>query len=255
MATTEEGSLNIVDVTTAQMAKIPNLNTNIGKNTKAIAGLLEYDATGLSGTQTLTETQTNNGHINITGAKSAAITLQIDNDIKQGIWVRDNTSDAGSITFRPTGGTGIKLPRGRWIYVRPMASTMAQVGGWVDFYHAGALSFAANYQVTAGRELTLYKEDGEAAALGGLIKLQGCVEETTTPPAAGDTIVTLPVGYRPGHTVAFVVPAEPGSAANVDTVAIEITTAGAVILRSVLSWTAAVNVPIDLSSVSFFAEN
>ncbi len=255
MATSEEGSLNIVDITSSQMGKISGINTNVGINTKAMSGRLEYDASGFSGTKVLTETQSHNSQINISGAKAGAMTLEIDDDVKQGFWVRDETSDTDATTFRPTGGSGVVLPKNRWIYVRARTATIDHVGGWTDDSEAGALAFAGNYQVVSGRELKIYKEDGEADAAGGLVQLQGAVESSSGAPVAADTIVTLPVGYRPGYAIGFVCLADPATAALAQPVAIEITTGGAVILRSLLGWTPLANKPIDLSGISFFAEN
>ena len=255
MATSEEGSLNITDITTAQINKVPGFNTNVSKDTKAVAGRLEFDAAGLSGTQVLTETQSTNGQINISGAKAGTMTLEIDDDIKQGFWVRDETSDANATTFRPTGGSGVVLPKDRWIYIRARAATIDHVCGWMDDSEAGALSFAANYQVDAARPLKVRKNGQDPNAVGGMVHLEGAVEETTTNPVAGDTIVTLPQYYRPSHAVGFTACANPGTSLG-NEIVIEIQTSGAIILRSLRGWGGSrINVPIDLSGICFFSGN
>jgi hypothetical protein len=220
---------------------------------------MAIDAEGLSGTRTLTEFESRHGILNIDGSKAGGLTVEIDNDIKQSYWLRDLTTDGADVIVKPVGGTDDLVlpgnPEGRWTLVRTRAATMEQMAGWQDFTLAPGLVFGGAYQVTSGRALKIYKDGADPVDAAGRVTLEGAVEETTTVPAAGDTIVTLPAGYRPAHTIAFAVLAEPASAPNVDVVIVEITTAGLVILRSLLAWTTAINVPIDLSGVTFFAAN
>jgi hypothetical protein len=210
----------------------------------------------LSGTRTLTEVESRRKEIEVRLSKAGALTVDIDNGIKQSYWLRDMTDDAANVIFKPVGGTDdLVMPGHRWNLVRTRAATMEQLWGWQDSSLAPALVFAADYQVTSGRPLKIYKDGTDPADDGGRIHLEGAVEEGTTVPAAGDTIVTLPAGYRPEHTIAFAVLAEPASTTNVDVVIVEITAAGLVILRSLLLWTTAIDVPIDLSGIEFFAAN
>lgn len=256
MADAFEGTLNIRKTTTSQLSKTRSLNTTHFKLTEGAIGRMFIDAVGLSGTRTLTEIESRHAILDAHNAKSGVLTVEIDNGIKQTYWLRDITTDGAAVIFKPVGGTdALVLPFARWTLVRTRAATMEQMAGWQDSSNAPALVFAAAYQVDAARPLKIYKADADPVDKAGRITLEGSVEETTTVPAAGDTIVTLPVGYRPDHTIAFAVLAEPGSATNVDVVVVEITTAGFVILRSLLLWTSAINVPIDLSGISFFAAN
>lgn len=256
MASTETGELNTNQVTTGQDQKVATINETDASLEKALLGYLNFDAAALSGTQVLTESQSRNALINIVGALGGAMTLELDADLDKEWLVRDQSTGA-AVTLQRTGESGVTLPKNRWVFVKAGVPgvNLEHVGGWQDDTEAGALSFAANYQVVSGRELKLYKEDAEPSEAGGLVLLTGAVEETTTNPVAGDTIVTLPAGYRPLHAVGFVALAEPASAANAQPVAIEVQTSGAVVLRSLLGWTPATNAPIDLSGVSFMAGN
>lgn len=258
MATTEEGDLNIIAVTNSQNNKPQSFNGHVSRLEKAATGMILFDAGGLSGTQVLTEAQSEDNAINIFGSKSSTMTLEVSDLIKQDFMIRDETTDANAVTFQPTGGSGVVLPKNRWIRVRVRTSTVEHMGGWMDESEAAALSFAGNWRVVSGRALTVSKSDGEAGAAGGLVHLQGAVENASGgPPAAGNTIVTLPAGYRPAHTVAFVVVAEAETPANADAILVEITTGGAVIILNLgaAPWTAADLAAIDLSGITFFAGN
>lgn len=254
MADTFEGTLNVRKTTASQSNKTLSLNTADFKLREAITGRMFIDAASASGTRTLKEWESRRKILDVQNSKAGALTLEIDNDIKQAYWLRDITTDGADVIFKTVGGSDdLVLPFGQWTLVRTRAATMEQMAGWQDSSLAPALVFAADYQVTSGRALKLYKAGADPVDPGGRITLEGAVEETTTVPAAGDTIVTLPVGYRPAHTIAFAVLAEPASATNVDVVIVEITTAGLVILRSLLLWSTAIDVPIDLSGIEFFA--
>lgn len=257
MADTFEGSLNTSQVTTSQTGKVADFNTTDGQLETALVGRMTLDAAGLSGTRTLTEVESQNSMIDVINSKAGALTITIDTDIEQSYWVRDLTTDGANVIVKVAGGSDNRvLPKNRWTLIRARAAgSIEQLVGWQDSSLAPALVFGTNYQVVSGRELRIYKNGNDPFHAGGRITLEGSVEKIVAVPAAGDTMVTLPADYRPEYTVAFAVTAEPGSAANVDFVAIEITTAGLVILRSLLAWTSAINVPIDLSGVSFFAAN
>lgn len=256
MADAFEGTLNIRSTSVSQFNKARSLNTADFKLREAMTGRMFVDAVDLSGTRTLTEDESRRKILDARNAKAGALTLEIDNDIKQGYWLRDLTTDGADVIFKTVGGSDdLVLPNSRWNLVRTRAATMEQMWGWQDSSLAPALVFAAAYQVTLGRALRIYKDGADPTDAGGRVTLEGSVEETVTVPAAGDTIATLPAGYRPAHTIAFTVLAEPASAANVDVVIVEILTTGAVVLRSLLLWTAAIDVPIDLSGIEFFAAN
>ena len=258
MADSFEGSLDIIPVTTSGSAKIGTFNSTNTSLEKATTGRMFLDAAGLSGTRVLTQDESKNGIIDVRNAKAGALTITIDADIQQSHWVRDLTTDGADVIIKIAGGSDNRvLPFGRWTLIRSRTTTIDQMAGWQDSSLAPALVYGANYGGATGRVLRIYKNGADMVHKAGRITLEGAVHETTTDPAAGDTIVTLPVGYRPAHTIAFAVTAEANSAANVDFVAIEITTAGLVILRSLLAWTSTprINVPIDLSGVSFFAAN
>ena len=255
MATSEQGDINTAAATTGQNNKLSTLNGNDDALEKATLGILFYDADGQTGTQILTESQSQNNFIRISGALTGALTLETLAAHEKGYWVKD-ISTGFTVTLQPTGGAGVVLPKNRWIFHYAEAGLFTQqISGWQDSSEAAALVFAAAYQVDATNPLKIRKNGALPTQAGGMVHLEGAVEETTTPPAAGDTIVTLPAGYRPANPLGFVVLAESASAANCDAVAIEIQTSGAVILRSVLAWTGAVNVPIDLSGISFFVGN
>jgi len=255
MADAFEGTLNVRKTTTSQSNKTLSLNTADFKVAESTTGRSFVDVAGLSGIRTLSEFVSRHTYLNIGNAKAGALTVEIDSDIKKRCWIRNTTSDGAALSIGPTGGFSAQLPSFRWVLNRIRAATVEQMAGWQDSTLAPALVFGAAYQVTAAQALRIYKDGADPVDKAGQVTLEGSVEETTTVPAAGDTLVTLPVGYRPAHTIAFAVLAEPGSAANVDVVVVEITTAGLVILRSLLLWTAAINVPIDLSGISFFAAN
>ena len=256
MADSFEGTLDVSSVTSSQSNKVASFNAIDLAIERAAAGRMLVDAAGLSGTKTLTSIESRRGEIDVINAPTAALTIEIDDNVKQTWWVRDSTTGGFDIIIKSVGGTDDRvLPKLRWTLIRTRTTTIDQMAGWQDSSLAPALSFGAAYQVVAARPLRIYKNGADMSHAGGRVTMEGAVEETTTVPAAGDTIVTLPAGYRPVHTIAFAVTAEAGSAANVDFVAIEITTAGLVILRSLLAWTTAINVPIDLSGVSFFAAN
>ncbi len=256
MADSFEGDLDLSPVTSSQSNKVATFNASDLAIEHAAVGRMVLDAGGLTGTKTLTSVESRRGEVDVTGSKSGALTIQFDDNIKQAWWVRDSTTDGANVIFKSVGGGDNRvLPKLRWTLIRTRTTTIDQMAGWQDSSLAPALSFGAAYQVVSGRALKIYKNGADMADAAGRVTMEGAVEETTTIPAAGDTIVTLPADYRPAHTIAFAVTAEAGSAANVDFVAIEITTAGLVILRSVLAWTAAINVPIDLSGISFFAAN
>ena len=249
------GDLNYTVATGGGVNKLHWLTTADDRISTAVDGLVEVDLASLSGTQVLTEVKSAYHSLDLTGSKSGTVTLEVDADIQKPMWIRDSTTDGNAVTFQPTGGAGIVLPVDRWIKVRVRAATVEHVAGWMDETEAGALSFAAAYQVVSGRALVLYKDGSEPAVAGGMVHLEGAVEETTSAPIVGDTIVTLPAGYRPKFTVAFIVVAEAETAANADPIAIEITTGGAVIILNLLTWAAATNAAIDLSGISFMAGN
>lgn len=256
MADSFEGDLNTSPVTTSQSTKVSFFNQTDDALEQSTTGRMIIDAAGLSGTKTLTGVESRRGEIDVQNSKAGALTIEIDSDIQQSFWIRDITTDGADVIIKTVGGGNSRvLPKARWTLIRARLSNIEQMAGWQDSSIAPALSFGAAYQVVSGRALRIYKNGADISNGAGRITLEGAVEETTTDPAAGDTIVTLPAGYRPAHTIAFTATAEAGSAANVDFVAIEITTAGLVILRSLLAWTTAINVPIDLSGISFFAAN
>lgn len=255
MATTEDGDLGIIPVTTSQTGKVNSFNGHVSALNKSGVGMLNLDLDGLGGSQTLTESYTQNGIIVISGALISAVTLNLDADITQPYWIHD-VSTGYDITVQSTGGAGVLMPKKRWVqyYAAPSFFTVL-MSGWQASAQSPAMTYAAAYQVVAARPLKLRKEGENTTIAGGRVTLEGAVEETTTPPAAGDTIVTLPANYRPSHAVGFVVLADPVTAGTAQPVAIEIQTSGAVILRSLLGWTPLVNKPIDLSGVSFFVGN
>ena len=256
MATAEEGSLNIVPVTTSQNNKINSFNGQITRIEKAAVGSLKFDAGGMSGTEVLTDAYTQNGLLDIQGALAGDLIIELEPLIQQSFWVRNRTTGGYSLTIQPTGYSGSVMPPERWILYTAVPTHFAQaLIGWQDPANLAALAFAANYQVVSGRALSVYKNGADAGRDGGVIHLEGAVEETTSAPAAGDTIVTLPLHARPVHVVGFVVLADSATAALAEPVAIEIQTSGAVILRSLLNWTPLVNKPIDLSGISFFVGN
>ena len=256
MADSFEGSLNLTPATTSQGNKVATFNSTDLAHEHATTGRMLIDAGGISGTKTLLGAESRRGELDVTGSKSGALTIQINDSIKQTWWVRDSTTDGADVIIKSVGGSDNRvLPKLRWTLIRTRTTTIDQMAGWQDSSLAPALVFGADYGATSGRALLIYKSGADMSHAGGRVTLEGSVEEGTTVPAAGDTIVTLPANYRPAHTIAFAATAEAGSAANVDFVAIEITTAGLVILRSLLAWTSAINVPIDLSGISFFAAN
>jgi hypothetical protein len=255
MADIEIGELGIVPVTSSQIGKVSSFNGHETSLLKSTAGLLYLDAEGLSGTEVLTETYSKNGHIQIQGALAGDLTVELDASIRQAFWVVD-VSTGGVVTMKPTGGTGIILPKNRWVnYFATQSYFTKNVAGWASAAQAPALSFAANYQVVAARPLKIRKAGASNATAGGRVTLEGCVEETTDAPAAGDTIVTLPALYRPSYAIGAVCLADPATEALAEPVAIEIQTDGTVILRSLLNWTPLVDKPIDLSGISFFVGN
>ncbi len=256
MADAFEGGLNIRATTVSQHNKARSLNTADFKVEESATGRMFIDGEGLSGTRTLTEDESRREILDARNTTAGDLTIEIDDLIKQAYWLRDLTDNGDDIVYKTVGGSDdLVVPLNRWTRVRTRAATMEQMAGWQHFSLAPALVFGADYQVTSGRPLRIYKDGADPGDAGGRIHLEGAVEETMTDPAAGDTIVTLPAGYRPAHTIAFAVLAEPASAANVDVVVVEITTAGLVILRSLLLWTTAQDVPIDLSGIEFFAAN
>ena len=257
MADAFEGSLNVRATSQSQHNKVRSLNTADFKLKESIEGRMFVDLASVSGTKTLTEGESRRQILDFHNTKAGGTTIEIDNDIKQSYWLRDITDDAARVMVKPVGGVGdlTLADTPRWLLTRMRATALEQIWGWQDSLLAGALVFGADYGVTTGRALKIYKDGGDPTDAGGRVTLEGAVEEGTTVPAAGDTIVTLPVGYRPAHTIAFAVLAEPASAANTDVVVVEITSAGLVILRSLLLWTTAINVPIDLSGIEFFAAN
>ncbi len=256
MATSEEGELHIVAVTAAQNNKTASFNGHETILTKANAGLLLWDGTGLSGTRILTEAYTQNGFLELSGALGGAVTLELSEFLQKGFWIHD-VSTGYSVTIQPTGGAGSVVPKNRWVFYYAATGLFTKaVAGWQDPSEAPALSFAAAYQVVSGRELKLYKEGESAAVAGGRVTLEGAVEETTTPPAEGNTIVTLPANYRPAHSIGAVAIIDPATNGLAVTAQVEITTAGAVILRNIDLWaTPAIDIPIDLSGISFFVGN
>jgi len=256
MADSFEGDLDFSPVTTSQSTKVAFFNAADDALEQSTAGRLVLDAAGLSGIRTLTGVEARRGEIDVINSKAGALTIEIDDNIKQAWWVRDLTTDGANVIIKSVGGTdNLVLPKGRWTLIRTRTTTIEQIAGWQDSSLAPALSFGTNYAGATGRVLKIYKAGTDPAKTAGRVTLEGAIHKTTVVPAAGDTMVTLPAGYRPIHTIAFAVTAEANSAANADFVAIEITTAGLVILRSLLAWTAALSVPIDLSNVSFFAAN
>ena len=255
MADTFEGTLKVRKTTTSQFSKEVSLNTADFKAAESMTGRMTVDLEGLSGTRTLTENESRRKILDALNTKAGGLTIEIDNDIKQAYWLRDLTDDGADVIYKSVGGSDdLVIPRARWTLVRTRAATMEQMAGWQDASLAPALVFGTSYLATSGRALKIYKTGADPADAGGRITLEGSVERTIVP-VVGDTMVTLPAGYRPAHTIAFAVLAEPASATNVDVVVVEITTVGLVILRSLLLWTTAINVPIDLSGISFFAAN
>ncbi len=255
MADVETGNLEFPDITTGQSHKVVGFNGNIANLLKAAVGLLDFDAAGLSSTQVISRSKSRNGAINISGSKAGTMTLELNADIQQNFWVRDSTSDGNQILFGVTGGSTIALPNNRWVFVRATAAGVVYVGGWQASTEAPALSFAANYQVVAARPLKLRKEGQDPDTVGGLVRLEGAVEETTTNPVAGDTIVTLPALYRPTHAIGATACANPGTSLG-NEIVVEIQTSGAIILRALRGWSGTrTNVPIDLSGICFFSGN
>ncbi len=256
MADSFEGSLNLTPATSSQGNKVATFNGTDLAHEQSTTGRMIVDAAGLSGTKTLLGEEARRGEIDVINAPTAALTILINDSIKQSWWVRDSTTGGFAIIIKSVGGSDNRvLPKLRWTLIRARTTTIDQMMGWQDASLAPALVYGANYAGATGRVLNIYKNGADMSHKGGMVTLEGAVHETTTNPAAGDTIVTLPANYRPGSTRAFAVTAEADSAANVDFVAIEITTAGLVILRSLLAWTPATSVPIDLSGVSFLAVN
>ncbi len=258
MATSVEGDVNTITLTTSQDAKVATINQTDGKIENAVVGRIAFDLASLSGTQILTESQSENGIINVFGASSGNVTLEVNATMEKNYWIRDSTTGGNTVTFQPTGGSGILLPKTRWILVRVRsAGGVDHMVGWPDDTEAAALSFGAAYQVVSGRPLTIYKSGAEEGLAGGMVHLEGAVEETTTDPVAGDTIVTLPATYRPVHTVAFAVVAEAETPANSDVIMVEITTGGAVIILNLGTWGPATitNAAIDLSGINFLVGN
>ena len=256
MATSEVGTLAIVPVTTAQISKINSFNGHETTLTKSTTGMLVWDAAGLTGTQVLTQEYSKNGTIKITGALAGAVTMEIDNDIKQNYWFLDS-STAYAVSVQPVGGGAlVVLPKNRWIQLRATTTVLNNsLSGWQDSSMAGALSFAAAYQVDAARPLKVRKNGQQASAVGGMVHLEGAVEETTTNPVVGDTIVTLPQYYRPTHPIGRIICANPGTTLA-NHVSVEIQTSGAIIIRNLHGWGGSrINVPIDLSGITFFSGN
>ena len=215
------------------------------------------DLEGLSGTITLKESDVLNSALDFRNSKAGGITLEFGPNIRQSYWLRDITTDANALFIKVGGGSvTIALPQWRWILTRVLDELRFRpIAGWLANLGASSIVYGADYQAATGRGLLHYKDGADYPDKGGRIALEGSVEETVTVPAAGDTIATLPVGFRPEYTLAFAVVAEPNSAANADVVIVEILNTGAIVLRSLLLWTAAINVPIDLSGIEFFAAN
>ena len=255
MATTEDGTLDIVPVTAAQLNKTTSFNGHVTALTKSGVGILAYDADGQTGTQILTQQQSLNGIIQISGALAGALTLELDADITQAYWVHD-VSTGYNVTVRSTGGAGTIMPKNQWVlYYAATDFFTPSMSGWQATAAAPALSFGTGYQVVSGRELTLHKEGENTTIAGGHVALEGAVEDGGDAPAAGDVIVTLPANYRPGHAIGFIVLADPATAALAEPVAIEIQSDGTVVLRSLLNWSPVIDTPTDLSGVSFFVGN
>ncbi|KKK70501.1 hypothetical protein LCGC14_2923340, partial [marine sediment metagenome] len=236
---------------------IPSVNSEDAKLLDSSAGTLRFDAVGLTGTTVLTEPQSRNSTISIFGATTGDLIVEVDADIEQNFWVRDATTNGDDISFRQTGGTLILLPKNRWVLVRTRESGNTDlIAGWAHKDTTPALSFAGTWRVVSGRPLEIRKSDANPATAGGFVHLTGAVEQASGgPPAAGNTMVTLPANYRPEYTVAFCVVAEAETAANADMIMIEINTAGAVIILNVGVWTAADLAAIDLTGISFFVAN
>ena len=256
MASNTEGSLGSVPLTAAQVNKINSLNSQDTKGFDGTAGTFRFDAAGLSGTTILTEPQSRNSTINIFGATTADLIVEVGADIEQNFWLRNDTTNGDDISFRQTGGTAVLLPLGRWILVRTRESGNTDfIAGWAHKDTTPAVSLGTNYSLTTGRLLEIRKSDADPARAGGFVHLSGAVEKASVAPAAGDTMFTLPANYRPEHTIAVMAVAESETPANADMILLQITTAGVVTILNLGAWSTVVDVSIDLTGINFFVGN
>ena len=169
MADSFQGDLNYSPITTSQTQKIPNFNVADDSNEFSSAGRMIIDAAGLSGTKTLTGTEARRGEMDVTGSKAGALTIEIDDNIKQAWWVRDMTTDGADVIFKSVGGTDDRvLPKKRWTLIRARVTTIDQMAGWQDSSLAPALSFGRGSPIirpsSPTRASTLLRQFGRTCA-------------------------------------------------------------------------------------------
>lgn len=257
MATiTEQGAAGVTTVTTGQSTKVPALNTNDAILNDHAITLLDVVFTSDASPFVLSEVQSRSGILDFSGTTAGAMIVELDVDIQKTWLVRDRSTAGNTLTLRPTGFSGVVIPKNEWVVVRVHGSG-ANVVEVLGFNAATVVSsFGTNYSAASGRLAPqvrkLNAEDGSAA---GFVSLEGSVEKASVIPANGDTILTVPANYRPAQAMAWLGVADPTTNGTAQPVVLELSTGGVLTLRNLFGWAAATGVAIDLVGVSYFAGN
>lgn len=203
MANVRYGNAQIPHLIFAEEAYYARIYVNDGLLNDLFNGVWVFDLADSD--RALTEAESAIGTFDFTGVLTADRTITIDDDYKHGWWVRDRTT-GGNITLKPTSSNGQILPKGVWVWAFAHLTHLNHVLGLHHYDNAGSISYGTNWGATSGRTPRLWKYDATQTRTGGLVRLEGAVEKSTADPAINDTILTLPVYYRPAETMAFVVP-------------------------------------------------
>lgn len=114
------------------------LNTALDVVDRAITGFNQKSVAGGSNV-TLTQTESEYAFIELTGALTANIEVYPVSAEEKLTWVKNNTSGAYTLTFKPSGGSGVQIPQGETALVYSDGTNIAQITKASDLSAPGAI--------------------------------------------------------------------------------------------------------------------